>query len=317
MNGPLFLLLVFAAVAAANAVYYFVRYLGERPGEELRRRLQIVGSTSAGVQLLRRRRLGSSPMVAEMLSGLDSVESLETLLDQTDWEISVPALLGLMVGLAVAGFLVPVLLGRPTLALVAGPGLGLLPILMALSARAARTRKINEQLPDTLDMMARAVKAGHAVPASLKLVAQECAPPIAVEFARAYEQQNLGLSLEAAVQNMTERVPGSLDLKLLAVSLNIQGETGGNLVEILENIADTMRERFKFYSKLSALTAEGRASGLVLGSLPVVVSLLIWAGNPEYISELGHGLGLWILCGGFVLWVLGILVLRQLAQVEY
>jgi tight adherence protein B len=255
--------------------------------------------------------------MAELLSGWETAEALERLLDQTDWDISVPGLLMRMGGFAAAGVLVPMVLGRPALALLAAPVGGSLPLVFALLARASRTRKISEQLPDTLEMMARAVKAGHAVPAAFKLVAQECAPPIAIEFAKAYEQQNLGLSLEAAVQNMTERVPGCLDLKLLAVSLNIQGETGGNLVEILEKIADTMRERFKFYSKLSALTAEARASGMVLGLLPSVVAALIWMAIAEYLSELGHGLGLQILMVGAGLWLLGVLSLHKLAQVDY
>src|SRR5262249_42210187 len=162
------------------------------------------------------------------------------------------------------------------------------------------------------EMMARAIKAGHALPASFKLVAQECPPPIAVEFAKAYEQQNLGLSLEAALQSVTERVPSNLDLKLLTVSVKIQKETGGNLVELLENIADTMRQRFKFYSKLRTLTAEGRLSGVILGALPIVVAILIGMLNPTYIAELGHGLGLNIAIGAVIMWIIGVMWIRSL-----
>jgi len=119
------------------------------------------------------------------------------------------------------------------------------------------------------------------------------------------------------VQSITERVPANLDLKIFAVSVKIQKETGGNLVEVLENISEVMRERFKFYSKLRALTAEGRVSGVILGGLPIVVACLIWVTNPDYLTELVHGLGRLILVTGFVLWCLGIVWIRALMKVVY
>lgn len=317
MNGAVFVILLVASLAAAEAVYYFVRYLGERPAEQLRRRLKTVGSAAAGVQVLRRRRLAASDTLNQLLSGLAVAERLERLLDQTDLDMSVARLLFNMVAAGVIGAFAAVATRHPMLALVFFPAFGAAPILLVLSARAERAKKISEQLPDTLEMMARAVKAGHALGTSFKLVAQECPPPIAVEFAKAYEQQNLGISLERAVLNMTERVPSNLDLKLFAVSVNIQRETGGNLVETLENIASTMRERFKFYSKLSALTGEARASGTILACLPIAVALLISVMNPDYLGELTTGLGRTILVGGILLWITGILWLRALMKVTY
>jgi tight adherence protein B len=317
MSGLLFVVLLLGAVAGAEAVYYFVRYLGERPAEELRRRLRSVGNSNVDLQLLRHRRLGQSAWMNDLLSGIGAAEWLERLLEQTDSRMSVPSLVFRMIALALLGAGVPVVLHRPLAAVVFAPLLGASPLLWALRARAVRTQKISEQLPDTLDMMARAITAGHALPAAFKLIAQECAPPVAVEFAKVYEQQNLGLSLEAAVHSMTERVPGCLDLKLLAVSIKIQSETGGNLVEVLEKIADTIRERFKFYSRLNVLTAEGRLSGIILGSLPIAVALLLSITNPAYLHELDHGVGRTILIGGMCLWAVGALWLRQLGKVSY
>lgn len=317
MSNVVFVALLLAAFAAAEAVYYFVRYLSERPAAELRRRLRTVGSASGELQILRRRRLAGSQALNDLLSGLPVVEKLERLLDQTDMEMSVARLMTTTAALFALGIGGAIVLRHPLLAVVAGPALGALPLLAVFQARATRAKKVDEQLPDTLEMIARAVKAGHALPSSFKLVAQECPPPVAVEFAKAYEQQNLGLSLEAAVHSMAERVPGSLDLKLLAVSVGIQRETGGNLVEMLENIADTMRERFKFYSKLRAITAEARISGIVLGALPIGTAMLIAVTNPGYLSELGHGLGRMILVGGIVLWVVGVLWVRALMKVTY
>jgi tight adherence protein B len=245
------------------------------------------------------------------------MERLEKLLDQTDLDASVAQILAYMIALAAAGALGGLVLHSLPLAIVfvaLGP---LVPLMVIANARDKRARQISDQLPDALEMMARAIKAGHALPSSFKLVAQECPPPVAVEFAKAYEQQNLGLAFEQAVVAICERVPSNLDLKLFAVSVMIQKETGGNLVEVLTAIADTMRERFKFYSKLRALTAEGRMSGWLLGSLPLVVAFIIHVTNRDYLSELGHGLGRTILLFGVALWLLGIAWIRKLARVEY
>ncbi|WP_394831304.1 type II secretion system F family protein [Pendulispora rubella] len=317
MTSVLFLVLLLGIVTGAEAVYYFVRYLSERSAEELRRRLQTVGAPNAGPQILRRRRLASSDRLNELLAGFDLAERIERLLDQSDSKTSVAGVLLRMMLLALAGGVLAMAMQRTFAAAVFVPLFGASPLLLALRARAERAKKISEQLPDALEMMARAVKAGHALPVSFKFVAQECPPPIASEFAKAYEQQNLGLSLDAAAHSMTERVPGCLDLKLLAVAIRIQNETGGNLVEVLERIAETMRDRFKFQSKLRALTAEGRISGVILGALPVVVAFLLSITNPGYLSELGQGLGRAILACGFVLWVSGILWIRQLTKVAY
>jgi tight adherence protein B len=316
MSSAIFLVLLVVAFAAAEMVYFFVRYLGERKGEELKRRLRIVGG-SEGVQILRRRRLARSPLLDELLSGSEVMERLEKLLDQTDLDASVAQILTYMFALTAAGALIGVMLrSLPLTVLLAAIGPAV-PLLVISNARQKRARQISDQLPDALEMMARAIKAGHALPSSFKLVAQECPPPVAVEFAKAYEQQNLGLAFDQAVVAMCERVPSNLDLKLFAVSVMIQKETGGNLVEMLTSIADTMRERFKFYSKLRALTAEGRMSGWILGSLPLVVALIIQLTNRDYLSELGHGLGRTILLGGVTMWLLGIVWIRKLAQVEY
>jgi tight adherence protein B len=315
MTPVLLVALLLGVLAAAEAVYYFVRYLNDRQVEELRRRLRTTG-TEAASPIRRRRRMGSG-VTSDVVAGLPFTERLENLLDQTDSTMTVAGLLLRMLGLALLGALVSVLVQRPLLAIVLVPALGIVPVLGARYARGARARKISAQLPDAVDMMARALKAGHALPACFRLVAQETSPPLATEFAKAYEQQNLGLPLEAAVLGMTERVPASLDLKLLAVSVNIQGETGGNLVEVLERMAETMRERFKFYSKLRTLTAEARLSGVVLGSLPFLVALVVAVSNPGYLTELGHGLGRSILVGAILAWTLGILWIRQLAKVVY
>src|SRR4030095_15369250 len=170
------------------------------------------------------------------------------------------------------------------------PVLGILglvaPVFIVVIIRQQRSLKLSEQLPDALDMMSRSLRAGHALPSSFKLVATEMPPPVSIEFARAFEEQNLGMPFERAVVQMTKRAPNNADLKLFAVSVIIQKETGGNLVEIIEKIAETIRSRYRFYGKLRALTAEARVSAWVIGALPFVAGLATFVVNPVYMSLL-------------------------------
>ena len=166
-------------------------------------------------------------------------------------------------------------------------------------------------------MMARSLKAGHALPAAFQVVAGEMPQPISIEFARAFEEQKLGRSLEEAVQQMSGRAPDNGDLKIFAVSTVIQRETGGNLAEILEKIAETIRERYRFFGKLRSLTAEGKVSGLILGSLPIGVALLISMTNRNYFVRLfDNPKGQLIFAFAIVSWLAGIFWMWRLTKME-
>jgi tight adherence protein B len=318
MSKVIFIALVVAALASAEAIYFLVRYLGERKGDELKRRLRVVGTPGSGPQILRRRRMADSEALADALESIGPFHALERLIEQTDMETTVSRIVGFSLGLAAGGALVGgVILENPAVALLLALIGGATPVLSVFNARAKRAAHLSDQLPDALEMMARSIKAGYALPSSFKLVAQECPAPVAVEFARAYEEQHFGLSFEQAVLNMTHRVPGNLDLKLFAVSVVVQKETGGNLVEVLENIAGTLRERFKFYSKLRSMTAEGKVSGFILGSMPWLVALMVYLTNPQYLSEFSIGNGPYLLATAIGMWCLGVLWIRGLMKVEY
>jgi tight adherence protein B len=212
------------------------------------------------------------------------------------------------------------LLTRGSLALVwpALPVGVLLPPLIVWNERKRRGVKFSSQLPEALDMMVRSLRAGHGLSAAFKLVATEMPLPIAVEFARSFEEHNIGVEFRHAVENMTRRVPDNLDLKIFAVSVVLQHETGGNLVEILEQIAHTIRERYKFYGKLAALTAEGRISALILGVLPFVTGGLIAAANPDYVAVLfTDSLGKYFIAAGCMFWISGVLWMARLSRVDY
>ncbi len=176
---------------------------------------------------------------------------------------------------------------------------------------------MSEQLPDALAMMARSLRAGHALTTSFQVVATEMPEPISLEFARAFEEQRLGLPFEQAVMSMLSRAPKNGDLKIFAVSTVIQKETGGNLAEILDNIAGTIRERYRFYGKLRSLTAEGRASGLILGLLPFLVALAMSFLNPGYLARLVETpQGNVILIYAVVSWAFGLGWMMRLTRLE-
>lgn len=319
MRTTLVSLAALALFAVAEAIYYLAQYLGDRRAVELRRRLQSIGQGVAlDADLLRRGRLARTRSIAELLAHLPGAHRLERLLEQADsaWTVA-----HLFVVTAVGAFacgLLAAMLESGTLAIaalaVAG---GVAPFLQVLAARSSRSQRISEQLPEALEMMSRSLRAGHAMTAAFQVVAGEMPEPVSVEFARAYEEQRLGLSLERAVVQMAERSPGNGDLKIFAVSTMIQRETGGNLAEILEKIADTVRQRFRFKGKVRALTAEGRASAAILGLLPFVMAVMLSVISPGYLDALpATPLGRTILTTGAVLWAVGLVWLYRMTQLE-
>lgn len=319
MRELLAILSAVAAVALVEGARQLYRYAEEKKKEELRRRLKAIAEPDPAEQtLLRVGRIARSHRLAALFRKLPFTARLERLLEQTDSPFTVAqitawsAMLG--VGALVVGKWLRVGLGvSATFAILALA----LPTLLLFVARDRRSNKLSEQLPEALDMMARSLRAGHAFTSAFEIVATEMPEPVAVEFARAFESQRLGLPVEQAIVQMTERAPGNRDLKIFAVSAVIQKETGGNLAEILGSIAETIRARYRFYSKLRALTAEGRASGVILGSLPILIAIVLRVMNPTYMDKLvSDPLGHMIVLFALLSWLAGVTWLYRLTKVD-
>lgn len=320
MRGVILIAVALAAVLLAQFAYYLVLYRGQRRQADLKRRLQALSHPQPeGHSVLRERRVAQHRLLARVLDPLPGVERLEGLLNQTDLSLTVASVLGLSLLAAAAAavglwLVVPV----PLVAVAGALAAATLPLTLLLNSRARRTQKLSSQLPDALDMMVRSLRAGHGLAAALRLVAQEMPLPVALEFGRCFEEQRLGVDLREAVRNLTLRVPDNEDLKIFAVSVIIQHDTGGNLVEILEQIATTIRERFKFYGKLRALTIESKLSAIVLGILPFVCLALVALLRPTYLLPLLHDrIGHLLVIGGVALWLVGAISMRRLARVDY
>ena len=308
------------AVVLLEALVYTMRFLSDRRKDELKRRLSNLGSGSGGPQLsgvLRMGKLAVNPAIDALLRSMKVSARLENLLEQTELEMTVAQLLAYMGVAALLGAALAILGSGGVLLIVLPLLFGLLPLFFVLFKRNQRSTKLSQQLPDALEMMARSLRAGHALQSSFKMVATEMPTPVSIEFGRAFESQELGMPFEKAVADMTRRAPENQDLKIFALSVIVQKETGGNLVEIIEKIADTVRGREKFQGKLRGLTAEGRMSSYILGALPFVSLLFMLFGNRDYLMPMiQETVGPYVLGYGIISWVLGFVWMRKMIKVK-
>lgn len=191
-----------------------------------------------------------------------------------------------------------------------------LPLMYIWWRRKSRLAKFGSQLPETLELVSRALRAGHSLAAGFNLVAEEMNEPIKSEFARVYEAQNLGIPLEQALEEMADRVP-NLDLRFFVTAVVLQRQTGGDLAEILDKIGHLVRERFKIWGQIQALTGEGRLSGVVLLALPPVLFVVMYRLNPQYSLVLfTDPMGQKMLAAAVIMQILGALTIRQIVKIE-
>lgn len=248
-------------------------------------------------------RAGLSGWIDETLRSAGSPFSAETLLRRC-------VLFGL-----VPTILLFVWLKSP--AALIGVFFGVVPLWLLSRAASARVQRLTEQLPDGLDLLARSLQAGHGIGESLRLVSEEMPEPLSSEFGRVFEEQNLGRDTRECFQNLCRRNPQSFDLRIFVSSVLLQRDTGGNLVEILQNIAHMIRERFVFHGKVSALTSESRFTAWILGGLPFVIALIIFMKAPAYLHPLvSDPLGLALAIGGGLWFVIGVFIMGEISKVE-
>ncbi|MEX2317207.1 MAG: type II secretion system F family protein [Pirellulales bacterium] len=321
MSPIIIYIAAFIGVAAmVGAVAFMMR--GDREAE-VEERLSVLTGNKKG------RGKADGAQINELLSsmrteGTSAVErfvsrylNLRLLFEQADVAMAVPTFATVCGCLGAVGLLLPSLAGLSvTLAPLMAIFLGILPILWLLMRRKRRLKKFAAQLPQALELIARALRAGHSLAAGFSLVAQEMSEPIGSEFNRTFEEQNLGKPLEQALEDMTKRVP-NLDLKFFATAIILQRQTGGDLAEILDKIGYLIRERFKIWGQVQALTGEGRLSGIVLLALPPVLFLVVYRMNPDYLMLLfTDELGKKMLVGGIVSQLLGAILIRKIVNIR-
>jgi len=221
------------------------------------------------------------------------------------------AVCGVAGSLACLGFRLGVLVAMGVGVLAAS-----LPILVVMRIRTKRFRRFEEQFPDAIDLLARAIRAGHAFNTGIKMIADEMPDPVAKEFQRVFEEQNYGLPLKTALLNLLERV-NLLDLKLFVVAVLIQRQSGGNLAELLGKISYTIRERFRIYRQLKVHTAQARLTCIILLCLPPAMLLITLYMNYEYMKIILQAPWNFRLGGSaLVMWVIGLLWMRKIINIE-
>lgn len=244
-----------------------------------------------------------------------AVEKFNLWVEQSGMRVSPIALIAmsLIVGVVafviVAALLLNVWLGLLAL-LITAP----LPFAMVALERYRRSDKIRSQLPDALDLMSRMLRAGQTIPQALSGVADEFDAPIADEFGYCYEQQNLGLSTEASMYEMARRT-GVLELRILVVALTIHRQTGGNLSELLDNLAHVIRERYRIQGQIKSLTADGRMQAAILLALPPILLAALSVLNAEYVTILYQFP--WLLIGMFAFEILGAIWLHRIVSFDF
>lgn len=195
-------------------------------------------------------------------------------------------------------------------------GMGTLPILYILRVRKRRLYKFEEQFPESLEFVARSMRAGHAFSVSLEMLHREFQEPLAGEFRRTFEEVNLGLPIEVALQKLAKRVP-SLDVHFFVSAVLLQKRTGGNLAEILDKLAALIRERFKLRGKIRAVSAHGRMTGMALSSIPAAVATIMFYVNPEYVKFfINDSTGNIMIAAAIGLQMIGYLVIKKIVTIE-
>ena len=274
-------------------------------------------STDTDVQLAREELLSEIPWMNRILLKLQATSSLKIMIDQADSQITVMQLVLFSLTAGVLAFLAVSMISTSYLlmtffAFIAAAA----PFLHIRYKRKKRLNQFLKLLPDALDLMSRGLSAGHAFTEALNMVATEMPEPIAGEFRKTYDEQNLGLSLKMALENQVQRVP-ILDLRMCVTAVMIQRETGGNLAELLEKVAYTIRERFRIMEDLKTLTLSSRWSAWLLCALPIFLAIYISMTSPGYMDVMwmdarGHKL-IALAC---IMQVSGMLMVRKIMKIK-
>lgn len=272
---------------------------------------------AAQLDIVRKESLSDIPWLNDLLLRARRFQPLRTLHRQADcrfplgvFVLAMPllALTGLMTALSVHVPLGPALLIAATA--------GALPAGYLYWVKRQRMAMFERQLPEALELVSRALRAGHAFSVGMKLVGEEAADPIGMEFRRVFEEVSMGVALPQALQNMNNRVD-CVDLRFFVTSVLVQRETGGNLAEIIDSLASLIRKRFELHLRVRALSAEGRMSAIVLIGLPLIVGVLLFKMNPDYMSLLfTDPMGQNLATAGSVLMVIGAVVMKRMVAIK-
>jgi tight adherence protein B len=289
-----------------------VRRLAARPAEKEnadRRRPRLIEASKEVRGLL----------TGRLLDGLRLRQAAAHLLETAALKWSPAGLLHRSIALFLTGFLAATLITdntQPLVALAAGAVLGMVPLWYVRRRARLRVGSLEEQFPDCLEFVSRSMRAGHAFLVAIEMAHREFSEPLAGELRRAFEEQNLGQPLEIVLRRLAERVP-SMDVQFFVSTVLLQRRTGGNLAEVLDKLAQLIRERFILRARIRAVSAQGLMSGRILSGIPACVAGMMLAINPEYARFfLDDPIGRQLLAAGLGLQLVGYLIIRKIVTIE-
>lgn len=310
-----------AFLLLAEGIYLLWRSSKGAEATRLKNRLRSLSAStdrSGQSQVLKLRMLSELPAVERVLQGMPRMRRLDELLLQSGlrWTVS-GVLMATLTAFAFGWMLadqVFYLSSLITLGIAAATAS--LPLLQVLRRRHRRLAAIERQLPDTLDLMTRALRAGHAFPAALKMAGEETAEPIAGEFRTVHDQMNFGVSVQQALTNLSGRVPIT-DLRYFVVAVLIQRESGGNLTEILTSLSNLIRQRAKLLGRIKVLSSEGRLSAYILCAMPFALAFVLNLANPKFMSVMWTDpLGISMVKYLLLMMAFGALMMRKIVRIR-
>jgi tight adherence protein B len=295
------------------------RMMAPRGTERAIERVQSWSSPSeaASLDIVRNDSLSEIPWLNDLLKKARKLQAFRVLHQQADCRTPLSVFVLTTAVLALSGLLLTLSMRQPfLLALLFAALLGAIPYGYLLWRKNQRLALFERQLPEALELVSRALRAGHAFSVGLKMVGDEAADPIGKEFRRVFDEVSMGVALPQALENMTHRV-ASVDLKFFITSVLVQRETGGNLAEIIDSLATLIRKRFELQLRVRALSAEGRMSAVVLLGLPIVVGIALFKMNPDYMGLLfTDPIGQNLATVGSILMVVGALVMKRMVNIK-
>ncbi len=316
---PILLFLVLLVVVF-SVVFYVTKPTKQETdlGKRLARidRADTTGETF-DADILKREVYSDLPVIDAVLRRVKLAANLDVLIKQADssWTVG-RVVFGALVIFAVVAGLSSAWLNNIPLGLLLGLVAANVPYVTLRMKRTARLQRFSAVLPDAIDLLARALRAGHAVTAAIEMVAREIPDPVGTEFRRVFEEQNFGLPIREALLNLAKRVPVA-DLQFLVTAMLVQKETGGNLAEVLDKAGAVIRERSRLLGQLRIYTAQGRLTGWILGLLPFLLFGLMTFINPGYAHTLTDDpTGRMFVWGGLGLMTVGILVIRKIVDIK-
>ena len=319
--GPAILIFVAVGLGVLSLALMWEWWRDRRQRKEVTQRLESMASGGPGPDpfgdLFRDNKLSEVSWMEPLVARLPHTRDLQHLLEQADVPWRVGTFFLLTVGAAVAMGLAGFIVGRLWIIGIAAAGFGAsLPYIYVKRRKAKRLEAFEEHFPEAIDLLGRAIRAGHAFSTGLQMVAEESPEPLAGEFRRVFEEQKFGLAIEDSLLALADRID-LVDMRIFVTALLIQREVGGNLAEILDKISYTIRERFTIQRQVRVYTAQGRFTGYLLAVLPIGVGFLIFLLNQEYMMILFQNpTGRLMMTAAALLQIIGFFVIRKIIHIE-